>query len=200
LKAIEHYAKETSDPATEKIAFNLLNKMSFVFGPATGLPPINKATIGVAGVNPPQQQPLSGFENLMNQRFSMLCWEVPYSSGFNPKDAQAKIVLGEVASLQKMLYFKLGEAFLESLKGAIFPRIGVNRGVEEYCDAVRRMEGKEFKGFFQASPLPLKPHRIARADLMSRGSCKKYSRRCCALYYIKPHSITCQRPEYIEIS
>ncbi|KAF8531197.1 armadillo-type protein [Trichophaea hybrida] len=149
LKAIEHYAKETSDPATEKIAFNLLNKMSFVFGPATGLPPTNKAAIGVAGVNPPQQQPLSGFENLMNQRFSMLCWEVPYSSGFNPKDAQAKIVLGEVASLQKMLYFKLGEAFLESLRGAIFPRIGVNRGVEEYCDAVRRMEGKEFKGFFQ---------------------------------------------------
>lgn len=152
LKAIEHYAKETSDPVTEKMAFNLLNKMSFVFGPATGVPPTNGATVGLAGVNPPQQQPLSGFENLMNQRFSMLCWEVAYLPGINPKDAQSKIVLGEVASLQKMLYFKLGEAFLMSLKSAVFPQLGVNRGVDEYCDALRRLEGKEFKKFFHVSP------------------------------------------------
>lgn len=152
LKAIEHYAKETSDPVTEKMAFNLLNKMSFVFGPSTGVPPTNGATVGLAGVNPPQQQPLSGFENLMNQRFSMLCWEVAYLPGINPKDAQSKIVLGEVASLQKMLYFKLGEAFLVSLKSAIFPQLGVNRGVDEYCDALRRLEGKEFKKFFHVSP------------------------------------------------
>jgi exportin-T len=150
LRAIEHYAKETSDPSTEKIAFNLISKMSFVFGPLATLPAQGpKSTIGIAGANPPQQQPLQGFEALMNQRFSLLCWEVPKQQGFNIKDAQSKIVLGEVAQLQKMLYFKLGETFIEGLRAGVFPQMGVNRGVEEYCNAVRSMEGKEFKGFFQ---------------------------------------------------
>ncbi|KAA8908637.1 armadillo-type protein [Sphaerosporella brunnea] len=156
LTAVEHFAKATSDPPTEKIAINLMNKLSFVFGPPTGIAG-NKALEALAGINPPQEQPLSGFENFMNRRFSILCWEIPYTSGFNIKDAQGRAVLGEVASLQKMLYLKLGEAFLDSLKQAIFPQIGVNRGVDEYCDALRRMEAKEFKGFFQVCPPPSFP-------------------------------------------
>lgn len=125
--------------------------MSFVFGPSTAGKQVSKANAGLAGVNAPQEQPLAGFEGLMNERFSLLCWEIPYTGGFNPKDAQSRIVLGEVATLQKMLYLKLGEAFCESLKGNIFPQIGVGRGAEEYCDALRRMEVKEFKSFFQVS-------------------------------------------------
>jgi exportin-T len=131
----------------------LMNKLSFVFGPPTGAMGNNtKALAAIAGVNPPQEQPLSGFENFMNDRFSMLCWEIPYTSGFNSKDAQGRAVLGEVASLQKMLYLKLGDPFIESLKTAVFPRIGVQRGVDEYCDGLRRLEGKEFKSFFLVSP------------------------------------------------
>jgi len=145
LNVIEHYAKEISDVATAKLAVNLLSKMSFVFGPAIGN---NKLAATLAGAIPPQEQPLSGFENLMTERFSLLCWEIPYSSGFNPKDAQGRAVLGEIASLQKMLYLKLGEGFLDSLKRVIFPRIGVNRGIEEYCDSLRRSDVKQFKAFF----------------------------------------------------
>jgi len=151
LNVIEHYAKEISDVATAKLAVNLLSKMSFVFGPAIGN---NKIAATLAGVIPPQEQPLPGFENLMTERFSLLCWEIPYSSGFNSKDAQGRAVLGEIASLQKMLYLKLGEGFLDSLKGVIFPRIGVNRGIEEYCDSLRRSDAKQFKAFFLVnSPL-----------------------------------------------
>lgn len=148
LNVIEHYAKEISDPTTQKLAVNLLNKMSFVFGPAVGN---NKIVTTLVGAIPPQEQPLSGFENLMTERFSLLCWEIPYTSGFNPKDAQGRAVLGEIASLQKMLYLKLGESFLDSLKGAIFPRIGVSRGTEEYCDSLRQTDVKQFKAFFVVS-------------------------------------------------
>ena len=148
MNVIEHYAKEISDPTTEKLAVNLLSKLSFVFGPAIGN---RKIVATLVGVIPPQEQPLSGFEILMTERFSLLCWEIPYTSGFNPKDAQGRAVLGEIASLQKILYLKLGESFLDSLKGAIFPRIGVSRGIEEYCDNLRRTNVKQFKAFFLVS-------------------------------------------------
>ena len=98
LEAVEHYAKEISDPITEKVAFNLLTKMTFVFGPSTSGQVITKANAGLAGAAPPQEQPLPGFDNLMT-RFSQLCWEIPYTPGFNPKDAQVKNVLGEISPL-----------------------------------------------------------------------------------------------------
>jgi len=46
------------------------------------------------------------------QRFSATCWAVPTSPGFNPKDAQAKIVLGEIGGVQKAIYQKAGDDFI----------------------------------------------------------------------------------------
>jgi len=148
LTAIEHYARENTDASTQKVAFNLINKMSYVFGPLTGtVDPKNNNF--VMGTIPPQEQPLAGFETIMNERFSILCWEVPCANDFNARDAQGRMVIGEIASLQKMLYLKLGEPYLDTLKGAIFPRIGVIRGVDEYCSAVSTMDLKDLKIFYQ---------------------------------------------------
>lgn len=45
------------------------------------------------------------------QEFSATCWAVPASSGFNNKDAQTKLVLGEIGSVQRAIYLKAGQDF-----------------------------------------------------------------------------------------
>ncbi|KAI5795627.1 armadillo-type protein [Geopyxis carbonaria] len=149
LEAISHYARNISDPATQKIALNTLNKLSFVFGPSSAAANEKAKMVGLLAINAPQEQPLAGFENLMKDRFAILCWEIPATPGFNVKDAQSKQVLGEVANFQKMLYLKLGDEYLQTLRNNIFPQVGVNRGVDEYCSALQNQENKEFRKFFQ---------------------------------------------------
>lgn len=148
VQTVMVFAQELSDPGTEKIAFNLLNKLSLVFGPQQPTTADGKTPQGPPKT--PASQPLVGFEHVMTDRFASLCWQVPASSNFNLKDAQSKMVLGEIAALQKALYWKLGESFVEHLGGAL-PNMGVQHGVIEYCDALRMLDVKDFKGFFQVS-------------------------------------------------
>ncbi|KAL7269928.1 pre-tRNA nuclear export protein [Rhizina undulata] len=156
LNTVEHYAKDTSDPTTGKLAFNLLTKMSIVWGPATtAATNANGSTEQQSkqqanGVYTPKEQPLPGFEKLMIERFSLLCWEVPAAPGFSVKDAQAKLVLGEVAGLQKTLYTKLGDDYLQFLQSVYFPRIGLSHSpAEEYLTALKQMDLRGFRNFFQ---------------------------------------------------
>lgn len=149
LKAASHYAKLTPDPTTAKSALLTLNKLCYVFGPSTPGAAIKYAT--TVGVNPPKEQPLAGFEGIMTSQVGMLCWEIVCTKAFSPKDAQGKLVLNEVGNLQKMLYVKLGDAFLQNLRGEVFPMIQVSRGVDEYCHVMQTLEGKELKVFFIVS-------------------------------------------------
>lgn len=117
--------------------------MSIVWGPATGS--AKEQTNGNL-----KEQPLPGFETFMIQRFSRLCWEVPAMPGFHPKDAQAKMVLGEIATLQNILHAKLGENFIQYLGTVYFPSVNLPQGLaEEYLVALRQMELKPFRSYFQ---------------------------------------------------
>ena len=69
---------------------------------------------------------------------------------FHPKDAQAKMVLGEIAALQNILYTKLGENFIQYLGTVYFPSINLPQGpAEEYLATLRQMELKPFRSYFQ---------------------------------------------------
>ena len=120
-----------------------MGRMSAIWGPASGEQGPHSS--GASG-----EQPLPGFETLMIERFSLLCWKVPAIQGFNPKDAQAKMVLGEIAALQKTLYAKLGENFVQYLGNVYFPSVNLPQGpAEEYLRALRQMELKAFRSYFQ---------------------------------------------------
>lgn len=149
LSAVTHYARLTSDPTTSKAGLLTLNKLCWLFGPSS--PGANTKFATTLGVNVPKEQPLPGFESIMTSQIGMLCWQMVCEKSISPKDAQGKLVLGEVANLQKMLYIKLGDGFLQHLRTEVFPMIGVNRGVDEYCQALQTMEGKDLKNFFQVS-------------------------------------------------
>jgi|TARA_R110002003_G_scaffold1184_11_gene22674 exportin-T len=99
------------------------------------------------------QAPLEGFDNYVVDRFSPLAWSVPASPGFNPKDAQARQVLYEAANLQTEIVKKVGEPYVERLKGDLSSNGVGGDGVDQYLRTLAgALEGskkeKEWRNFF----------------------------------------------------
>ncbi|KAF3902259.1 Exportin-T [Arthrobotrys entomopaga] len=144
LQTVEHFAKDVSDPHAERMAIALMARMSSVWGgpeiPETILPEDKKK-------NP--QAPVPGFDRFMIT-FSEICWGVPANPAFDAKDAQSRLVLGEVATLQKVIYGRTGSNFVTYLQGTYFPSINFpEQAAEEYLLALQQLDHKKFKKFFQ---------------------------------------------------
>ncbi|KAF8422384.1 armadillo-type protein [Tirmania nivea] len=126
VQAIDHFARDNKDPQTQKLAFGLMCRMCTT-----------------------KQISFSGIGDLI-QGFSATCWAVPTSSGFNTKDAQAKLVLGEIGGVQKAIYQRAGDDYISYMRGVYFPSIGAPAPLaEKYLTALQSMNEKDFKKFFK---------------------------------------------------
>lgn len=86
----------------------------------------------------------------MQTRFSPLCWAPPTTPGFNAKDAQAKQVLAEAASLQKTIFAKRGQEYLSWLRDVELRGMGMSEEtIQEYLGALQTLDVKGFRQFFQ---------------------------------------------------
>ncbi|KAF3937224.1 Exportin-T [Dactylella cylindrospora] len=151
LETVEHFAKDVSDPHAERIAIALMARMSSIWGgpeiPETVLPG-DKAKGQTQKANA-LQDPIPGFDRFMIT-FSEISWGVPANSAFDAKDAQSKLVLAEVATLQKVIYGRTGTNFVTYLRGTYFPSINFpEHAAEEYLLALQGLDSKNFKKFFQ---------------------------------------------------
>ncbi|KAK2751615.1 pre-tRNA nuclear export protein [Onygenales sp. PD_40] len=156
IMTIEHFARDADDFPTAKMAFLVLSKMSSLWGgpdvvkqqqPSTTNPPPPNGDATTT-----QQQPaLPGFAQFMITRFSPLCWSLPMTPAFNPKDAQAKQVLGEAAGLQKVIYSKTGQEYVDWLRARELPGLGMGGDlVNEYVGSLEQLDAKGFRQFFQS--------------------------------------------------
>ncbi|KAI4245676.1 MAG: hypothetical protein L6R42_010133, partial [Xanthoria sp. 1 TBL-2021] len=69
---------------------------------------------------------------------------------FDPKDAQGKQAMGEAAGLQKAIYTKTGEQYLNFLRTSELSGMGMDAGtVDEYLRALSSSDAKTFKQYFQ---------------------------------------------------
>ncbi|KAJ9643491.1 pre-tRNA nuclear export protein [Coniosporium tulheliwenetii] len=69
-------------------------------------------------------------------------------SGFNPRDAQARQVLLELAGLQAEILKKNGTVYLDALRGQLRGSGVDEQGVEEYVNSIVRAGEKAWKNFF----------------------------------------------------
>lgn len=144
IESIEHFTKDISDPTTAKMAFQLLARMCMVWGG----PDV------VVGQTPPEmtqlgQQELPGFKQFMTTRFSPLCWAMPSNPNFNPKDGQSRQVLVEAAGLQKMIYAKNGQDYINHLRNTELPSLGLQGPVvEEFFSKLTTLDVKAWKSWF----------------------------------------------------
>ena len=58
--------------------------------------------------------------------------------------------MAEAAGLQKAIYAKTGEAYVRWLREVELVGMGMGQGdVEAYVEALRRLDAKAFRGYFQ---------------------------------------------------
>ncbi|KAF7592065.1 pre-tRNA nuclear export protein [Aspergillus hancockii] len=141
ITTIEHFAKDVEDFTTAKMAFSVLSKMGSSWGGPDVAP---EASSGTA-----QQVALPGFAQFMISRMSPLCWALPATPSFNPKDAQAKQVLAEAGGLQRTIYCKAGMDYIQYLRSQELPGMGMGAElIEEFLNALSRLDLKGFRQFF----------------------------------------------------
>ncbi|KAL8766119.1 MAG: hypothetical protein Q9209_007017 [Squamulea sp. 1 TL-2023] len=137
ITTIELLAKDASDFPTAKLAFAVLTRMVITWGG----PDIQSGS---------PQPSLPGFDRFMMERFSPLCWSLPSQPNFDAKDAQGKQAMAEAAGLQKAIYTKTGEEYLNFLRTTELSRMGMDVGiVDEYLRALSTSDAKTFKQYFQ---------------------------------------------------
>lgn len=148
ISSIETFARDTRDYQTARLAICVIIRMIDVWsGPDKVGPGANAAPTATG------TEPLPGFDNYVVERFSPLVWSIPASPGFNSKDAQAKQVLHETANLQTEIIKKVGEPYVERLKGDLGGMGVGGDGADQYLRTLAgAFEGtkkeKEWRNFF----------------------------------------------------
>ncbi|KAF2632563.1 Exportin-T [Macroventuria anomochaeta] len=148
VSSIETFARDTRDYQTARLAICVFIRMINVWSGPDKVGPGANATPTTPGT-----EPLPGFDNYVVERFSPLVWSIPASPGFNSKDAQAKQVLYETANLQTEIIKKVGEPYVERLRGDLG---GMGVGGDVVDQYLRTLAGafegakkeKEWRNFF----------------------------------------------------
>ncbi|RMZ84500.1 hypothetical protein DV737_g1088, partial [Chaetothyriales sp. CBS 132003] len=144
ISTLEHFAKDIDDYPTAKMAFVVMTRMCITWG--------GHDTVQVAGIKTDgaktAQPALPGFDQFMIARFSPLCWAMPSNPSFNSKDAQARQVLTEAAALQKTIYLKLGDRYLNWMRDNELRRTGMSDAmVNEFLAKLSGMDMKAYRGW-----------------------------------------------------
>ena len=145
IGTLEHFCKDSTDYPNAKQAFLVLNRMCGAWGG----PDLNTTTTEVNGASTHIQRALPGFEHFMMQHFSPITWTMIAQPSFNPKDARARSVLNEAASLQKMIYTKTGNVYLSWLRDNELKTMGMNETMmDDYLAKLAALELKDFRAYF----------------------------------------------------
>ncbi|KAF2741431.1 Exportin-T [Polyplosphaeria fusca] len=113
ISSLDTFSRDTTDYPTARLAISVIIRMistwggSDKIGPRASQTPTSPIT---------SQNTIPGFDTFVLDRFAPLVWSIPGSPGFMTKDAQAKQVLQETASLQTEIVKRVGEPYVERLK------------------------------------------------------------------------------------
>lgn len=143
LTTLEHFARDASDYPTARLALAVLTKMTMVWGGPDLVVPASADTPQAPAPTVP------GFDAFIIQRFSPLSWSILSSPSFNSKDAQARNVLGEAATLQWTILRKTGAAYERHLRDTEMRGMGFPENIlDDYILHLQAKEAKEFKKYF----------------------------------------------------
>lgn len=162
LQTILHFAKDSSDTSTQKMAFGIFLKMINSWIPSASPEAQNGTTTGVVG-----------FSQYIYESVLPVCFEVPMNVSFNLGDGQALLVslyfmiynlamrfinlpkfvlqvFGEISGIQKTMYTKQSVEYLEYIQNVFFQSIQCPPAIsEEYCQAIQQLDLRDFKKYFQ---------------------------------------------------
>ena len=149
IQSIENLARDASDLPTARLAFGVLSRMTAnwggpdVYSPASA-PNSNTAQNDVK----PSCHRLQDWDVTAMTRFTPLSWSLLTSPKFDAKDAQARQVLLEIASMQLQILRKTGHPYLEALKAQLMGLGVEEKTTEDYVRAMTERDEKGFRTFF----------------------------------------------------
>ncbi|KAI8984344.1 armadillo-type protein [Mycotypha africana] len=140
LQTFLHFAKDNSDPTTQKMSFGVFLKT------------VNSWATHTAATAPGTNSPsVTGFDQFVYNELLPITFSVPMSSAFNLADGQSILVFGEMTSIQKAMYSKQGADYLEYMKNIYLPSIQCPpETAERYCQAIQQTDSRQFKKYFQS--------------------------------------------------
>ncbi len=139
LQSVVFYSTN-SDTACQRTAFAILHRLVSAWAGSN-----SDAANGTASTA------LPGFERFIYETLIGLIFEAPAKEGFEFRDAQAQIVLGEIATLAKTIYLKRGDEMINYLLQVYFP--GINCPPElaqEFAQNLKVFDAKPFKKYLEA--------------------------------------------------
>lgn len=138
VSTIEHFARDTSEHPDAKLALSVVTKMAVVWG--------GPNIVDFSNADPTPSLP--GFDRFMISRFSALTWALMINPAFEPKDAQANRVMGEIALLQQTILAKTGREYLTYLRDVELRGLGLQEAaIDSYLTALMTGDAKKFKKF-----------------------------------------------------
>ncbi len=142
------------------MAFAVLIEMASRWGgsrPEPATSPV-QATFPIGGSGPDAVSATSvsavipGFDRFMIERFTAISWAVPTNPSFNTRDAQARQLIMEIATLHRTIFDKTGKEFIAYLRDVYFPGMQLDKGAaDEYLQVLQTKDLKTFKQFFVVS-------------------------------------------------
>ncbi|KAI8097196.1 armadillo-type protein [Halteromyces radiatus] len=134
LQTILHFSKDNSDPTTQKMAFGVFLKLVTSFASTAQQPTV-----------------AHGFDQFVYNELIPTTFSVPMNNAFNVADGQSMLVFGEITAIQKTLYSKQGNDYVEYMMNVFFPSIQCPRETaERYCQAIQQYDAKQFKKYYQS--------------------------------------------------
>ena len=145
IGTLEHFGRDPTDLRTAKTALQVLNRMASIWGGHGGTEPGKQ----VNGNGITSQKALPGFDEFMMTRFSPVTWALATEQSFNPRDAQARSVLSEAASLQLAIYDKTGHKYLMWLRDNELKGMGMEKDmIDSYLLNLSELDIKAFRAYF----------------------------------------------------
>ncbi|ORX52334.1 Xpo1-domain-containing protein [Hesseltinella vesiculosa] len=134
LQTVLHFSKDNSDPSTQKMSFGVFLKFVSCFAGSVQ-----------------QGTRVPGFDQFVYNELLPITFSIPMSNSFNVADGQSMLVFGEITGIQKTLYDKQGNEYLEYMMNVFFPSIQCPRETaERYCQAIQQCDLKQFKKYYQS--------------------------------------------------
>ncbi|CAG8685590.1 1886_t:CDS:2, partial [Dentiscutata heterogama] len=125
LRSVIHYASDTSDIPSMKIAFSILSKTLTLWGD-------QYLTIGAL------------YEHILR-----ICFEVPFKPSFNVSDGQSLTVLNEISKILKIMLSQRGDDFLEYLRNVWTIWLLQPDLLDDFLRSLQQLELKAFQKYFQ---------------------------------------------------
>ena len=147
LVSVESLAKMvgqgTGHLAASRLAFSILQKMAVLWGG----PDIVTPSPNPPSSTPPPNPAFPGFDQFLINRFDPVVWDVLKNPDFKPgSDAQALLVMKEIAGLEQTIWCKTGSLFVDHLQRNIFPAMGFD-GNEFLRSMMTSTDRKAFSNF-----------------------------------------------------